>query len=56
MKKALAKLIADKLDDKQKKQMIQAFYDKNKHRPDVDSLVENIKIALNYDKDDVPEI
>jgi len=52
MKKILADLIIKKLNDKQKRDMIQKFYEKNKNRPDVDKLVDDMKKMLNYDKDD----
>jgi len=55
MKEKMANIIASKLNDEQKREMIQAFYDKNKNRPDVDVLVENMKKTLNYKKDDVPK-
>lgn len=55
MKKNIARMIADKMTDEQKRQMIQAFYDKNKMRPDVDKLVKDMKIALNYKGKDVPD-
>lgn len=55
MKEKMAKMIVDKLNDDQKRQMIQAFYDKHKNRPDVDKLVEDMKKTLNYKKDDVPK-
>lgn len=54
MKDKLAKFIAGKLDDDQKREMIQKFYEKNKLRPDIDKLVKDMKKALNYKKDDVP--
>lgn len=55
MKEKIARMIASKLNDEQKREMIQKFYDKNKHRPDVDKLVEDMKKALNYKKDDTPK-
>ena len=55
MKDKIARMIASKLNDDQKREMIQAFYEKNKLRPDVDKLVKDMKKALNYKKDDVPE-
>jgi len=55
MKDKIARMIASKMNDDQKRQMIQAFYEKNKLRPDVDKLVKDMKKALNYKKDDVPE-
>ena len=53
-KKQIANLIAKRLTEKQKRQMIQVFYEKHKHNPEVDSLIEAMKKQLGYDKDDVP--
>ena len=52
MKDALARFIAGKLNKEQKKEMLDKFYEKNKHRPDVDKLMEDMNRALEYDKEE----
>jgi hypothetical protein len=55
IKDKIAQLIAGKLNDDQKRQMIQAFYDSHKHDINIDKLIQDMKNALNYEKDDVPK-
>ena len=55
MKEKMAKMIAQQMSDDQKKDMIQALYDKYKDRPDVDTIVQQMKDQLGYKKDDIPK-
>jgi len=55
MKEKLAKMITDRLSDDQKREMIQALYDKHKDRADIDDLVKGMKKQLGYKKNDVPK-
>lgn len=55
MKEQIAKKFASMMSVDQKKQTIQAFYDKNKNNANIDKLVEDMKKMLGYDGDDVPK-
>jgi len=55
MKDVLAKMIASRMTEEQKRQMIQAFYDTHKQDKNIEELIVGIKNSLNYHKDDVPK-
>lgn len=55
MIESIAKLIASKMNDDQKRQMIQSFYDRHKSDPNIENLVLQMKNALGYTMDDVPK-
>jgi uncharacterized membrane-anchored protein YjiN (DUF445 family) len=48
LKKKLAEEITKRLDDKQKKEMMFAFYEKHKNDALIDELLEQMKNMLDY--------
>jgi hypothetical protein len=55
MNDRIAQLIAGRMNDDQKRQMIQAFYDGHKQDENIDRLVDDMKRALQYTGNDVPK-
>ena len=55
IKEKVARTMADMMSEDQKKDAIQKFYEVNKARPEIETLLKNIKEMLKYDKDDVPK-
>lgn len=48
MKETLAKIIAGKMNNKQKKELLDRFYEKNKDNPQISELMASMKKTLNY--------
>jgi len=55
MKEKIAQMIIDRMNDDQKRDMIQKFYDRNKDNPQIDEMVQSMKSKLGYDGKDVPK-
>lgn len=55
IKEKLAEMIAGQMNDDQKRQVIQAFYDTHKQDKNIEDLIVQMKRAIGYTKDDVPK-
>lgn len=55
VKETLAKMVAGKLTDEQKREMLQKFYEMHKDEENIETLIIMMKGTLNYQGDDAPK-